>query len=174
MNKYLSVKIFQVYSSIATASCFIVNYIVFWHTGAGIYLHHGGGQVIPNNSLITTTNPSGRIPRFRCLSGSSTSNVGKLIDPNGKDITKSRSDPFVASNYERGSLVVSNVRPLVAADVGIYTCRIPDENGVSVDVNFGLYLSSISSKNYVTGGGGGGGGLIGGFFIVFFTQVVLL
>ena len=115
-------------------------------------MHHGGGRVIPNNSLITTTNPSGRIPRFRCLSGSSTSNVGKLIDPNGKDITNSRSDPFVVSNYEGGSLVVSNVRPLVAADVGIYTCRIPDENGVSVDVNFGLYLSSTSSNNWGRGG----------------------
>ena len=42
--------------------------------------------------------------------------------------------------------MVTNVRPLVAADVGIYTCRIPDENGVSVDINFGLYLSSTSSK----------------------------
>lgn len=133
------------------------NYLPHNNIGAGIYLHHGRGRVLPNISVITTDH-SGRIPRFRCFSGSSTPNVGKLIDPRGKDITNSPSDPFIVqqgSSFEPGSLVVSSVKPLNSTDVGIYTCHIPDENGVLVDVNFGLYLSSTTSNNnsYIRGEG---------------------
>ena len=118
------------------------------HAGAGIYVvdSNNGGQVLSNNSVIIT-NPSNYIPEFRCLSGSTTPNVGNLVDPLGNDITDSFSDSLFITRgglYDPGSLHVRMIpqRPLQKADAGVYTYRTPDESGNMVDFNFGIYLSS--------------------------------
>ena len=35
---------------------------------------------------------------------------------------------------------------LTAADEGVYSCRIPDETGSDVDVNFGVYQNGFNSE----------------------------
>ena len=118
------------------------------------------------------------VPFFRCLSGSSSPNVGNLIGPHGTDITFATSDPFLVirgGSNDPGTLLVRKIRRLVSEDSGIYTYRSPDENGDIVEFHFGVYPSSnisilwnlqqlgttICSGGFRGGGGGGVGGLGG-------------
>ena len=114
-------------------------------TGAGIYVQ-SGNRVLPNNSVITTL-ARDTIPSFRCVSGSTRARVGRLIGPQGSDITFSSSDPFFVrqgTSYNPGTLSVRSVRSLRREETGIYTYRTPDENGNIVEFNFGLYHSNQS------------------------------
>ena len=112
--------------------------------GAGIYVAHGH-DALPNNGMIVAGR-GGRISEFRCISGYSRSNVGHLFDINEVDITTSNSDPFFTFRYNPGTVHVRSLRSLRSNEQGIYTCRIPDETGTTVDVNVGLYLSSNDCK----------------------------
>ena len=112
--------------------------------GARIYVAHGH-DALPNNGMIVA-GPGGRISEFRCISGYSRSNVGHLFDINEVDITTSNSDPFFTFRYNPGTVHVRSLRSLRSNEQGIYTCRIPDETGTTVDVNIGLYLSSNDCK----------------------------
>ena len=123
------------------------NLSSFFVTGAGIYVE-STDTVLPNNGLISTTKLHKNMPSFRCLSGSSQSRVGRLIDPLGNDITFSTSDPFFISQggtHDPGTLYIRSLREFEPADNGIYTYRTPDENGNIVDFNVGLYHYTISS-----------------------------
>ncbi len=118
--------------------------------GAGIFLEAPRSKVLPNNSLIVESGGYyARIPQFRGLSASNRSNVGQLIDPQGRDITSSYTDPFIVtlgSSFEPGTMRVRCYRSLQRNEVGIYTYRTPEENGRIIDVNFGLYTSNSSRK----------------------------
>lgn len=108
-----------------------------------------GDKVLANNSLISALTRN-TTPSFRCLSGSSKSNVGNLIGPGGTDITYSTSDPFFVSRggtYDPGTLLVRSARALKSKDSGIYTYRTPDENGKIVEFYFGVYFSSHTSNH---------------------------
>ena len=105
-------------------------------------------EVLPNNSLITTTSRNS-LPIIRCLSGSSQSHVGRLIGPLGNDITFSTIDPFfiiLGRATDPGTMYIRSQREFEPADSGIYTYRTPDENGNIVDINVGLYPHDNSSK----------------------------
>ena len=109
--------------------------------GAGIYVAHGH-VTLPNNGIILA-GAGGRIGEFRCISGSNRFNVGHLFDINEVDITTSSSDPFLTLRHTSpGTVQVRSIRSLRSNEQGIYTCRIPDETGTTVDVNVGLYLST--------------------------------
>ena len=116
--------------------------------GAGIHVAHGH-VALPNNGIILT-GAGRRISEFRCISGSSRSNVGHLFDVNEVDITISNSDPFFTLRHSPGTVQVRSIRHLRSSEQGIYTCRIPDETGTTVDVNVGLYLSSSNCKLRLT------------------------
>ena len=121
----------------------------FFVTGAGIYIE-STDTVLSNNSLISTSELHQNIPSFRCLSGSSQSHVGRLIDPLGNDITFSTSDPFFISRggkHNPGTLYIRSLREFEPTDSGIYIYRTPDENENFVDVNVGLYHYTTSSTN---------------------------
>ena len=108
-----------------------------------------GKKALPNNSLIVAR-VDDRISEFRCLSGSSSENVGQLINPNNDDITFFESDHFLVhkgGRYDPGLVHVRQVVPMGKEEQGIYTCRIPDERGVTVDVNVGLYLQDEAGNN---------------------------
>ena len=113
--------------------------------GAGVYVAQGH-VALPNNGIILT-GVGGRISEFRCISGSSRSNVGHLFDISEVDITTSNSDPFFTLRHSPGTVQVRSIRSLRSNEQGIYTCRIPDETGTTMDVNVGLYLSS-NNCNY--------------------------
>ena len=112
--------------------------------GAGIYVANGH-TALPNNGMIVT-GAGGRISEFRCLSGSTHPNTGHLFDINETDITLSNTDPFFTFRGSPGMVHVRSIRALASNEQGIYTCRIPDETGVTVDVNVGLYLSGSTCK----------------------------
>ena len=120
---------------------FLISFIL----GAGIYVSHGH-TALPNNGMILT-GAGGRISGFRCISGTSRSNVGHLFDINEADITTSNTDPFFTFRNSPGTVHVRSLRSLLSNEQGIYTCRIPDERGTTVDVNVGLYLSTSICKS---------------------------
>ena len=113
-------------------------------SGAGIYVAHGH-DALSNNDMIVT-GAGGRISEFRCISGSSRSNIGHLFDINEVDITMSNDDPFFTFRHNPGTVHMRSLRSLRSNEQGIYTCCIPDETGTTVDVNVGLYLSSNNCK----------------------------
>ena len=112
--------------------------------GAGIYVS-SGHTALPNNGMILT-DAGERISGFRCISGSHRSSIGHLFDMNEVDITTSNSDPFFTFRNSPGTVHVRSLRSLRTNEQGIYTCRIPDETGTTVDVNVGLYLSTNICK----------------------------
>ena len=117
--------------------------------GGGIYVESPRNESLPNNGLIMASSISGRIPSLRALSGSNRSNVGQLIDPLGNDITHSYYGPFLVllgGSDDPGTMYVICLRELQQQDFGIYTYRTPDEASDLIDVNFGIYSSSSSSK----------------------------
>ena len=122
----------------------VVSYYGYDLAGAGIYVQ-SGNRVLPNNSVITTL-ARGTIPSFRCLSGSTRARVGRLIGPQGSDITFSSPDPFFVRQGTSGTLSVRSVRSLRREETGIYTYRTPDENGNIVQFNIGLYHSNQSGS----------------------------
>ena len=116
--------------------------------GAGFYVT-AGQRALPNNSLIVA-DAYNRISEFRCLSGSSRSEVGQLLNPAGKDITLVDNDHFLVRRggvFDPGLVHIRRIVPLSSEEQGVYTCRIPDENGAGVDVNVGLYLKELAGKN---------------------------
>ena len=116
-------------------------------TGAGFHVS-AGQKTLPNNSLIVA-GADNRISEFRCLSGSSSPDVGQLINSQNEDITHDDSDSFLVrkgGRYDPGLVHVRRIVPLASEEQGVYTCRIPDEGGVTVDVNVGLYLKDSAGK----------------------------
>ena len=103
----------------------------------------GSHSAIPNNGMIMAGS-SGRISEFYCVSGSKQTNVGHLFDMDEADITTSSSDPFLTNRHSRGMVRVRCLRSLLSTEQGIYTCRIPDETGATVEVNVGLYLAGTA------------------------------
>lgn len=107
-----------------------------------------GQKALPNNDLIIA-DAYNRISEFRCLSGSSSSEVGQLLSPAGKDITFDDSDHFLVrrgGTYDPGLVHVRRIVPLSNEEQGVYTCRIPDETGTAIDVNVGLYLNESAGN----------------------------
>ena len=123
-------------------TCHVNN--LYFMLGAGIHVAHGH-VALPNNGIILT-GAGGQISEFRCISGSSHSNVGHLFDINEVDITISNSDPFFTLRHSPGTVQVRSIRRLRSSEQGIYTCRIPDETWTTVNVNVGLYLNSSNCK----------------------------
>ena len=104
---------------------------------------------LPNNSFIVT-NANGGINEIHCSSGSQTSGVGQLISPNEQDITYSSIDPFdviVGDIGNPGSLIIRQAQghSVTATFNGMYTCVLPDENGMENYIHFGLYPQEFMS-----------------------------
>lgn len=111
----------------------------------------GNPGPLPNNTVIVADN-FGRIPRLQCISGSEIPNVGHWITPSGQDATQSATDPFdvaLGSRNDPGFFNIS-LHPgqfITFSDQGVYTCRIPDEAGVTRSVFVGIYLAALTSKS---------------------------
>ena len=79
-------------------------------------------------------------------------NIGTLIGLDESNVTTS--DVFDITNPQPGELLVES-RPmaqsdLTASDQGVYTCRIPLQNGTIKNINIGIYLSGFNSKQCVS------------------------
>ena len=118
--------------------------------GAGIYAS-SAHEALMNNSLIKAD--SSQHFEFRCMSGSKQGGVGHFIGRNGRDITYQFGRPFYVSIggvHNPGLIHVRSYRTLSMSYQGVYTCRIPDENGNLVDINVGLYRYEFNSESLIT------------------------
>ena len=123
-------------------------YVYYMFVGAGIYVTEGQ-KSLPNNGIIVAPNSTNRISEFRCLSGSKRSSVGHIIGVNGTDIIHDRSDPFYITRGRKinpGMIHVRSIKRLTSRYEGVYTCRIPNENGHYKEVNVGLYQQSTAGE----------------------------
>ena len=127
--------------------------IVFFSAGSGIHVFNGapptGSQ--PNNGLVISIDvTSGRRFRFFCRSDSLTLNVGELIGLDDNVITTSTSFIGFETPGNGGELRMENTvgsqQALTADQQGIYTCRIPLQNGTNTSINIGLYPDEFTSE----------------------------
>lgn len=114
-------------------------------TYAGVSLYLEGTGLISNNSIVEVLS-SGSNRQLQCISASRSANVGRLILPNGGDIT-SHSSVTVGDSTDPGfvSLGLQNSATLTSSNQGVYRCIIPDENGVQQYLHFGLYHGRFNS-----------------------------
>ena len=78
--------------------------------------------------------------------------IGHWISPNRVDLTNVTIDPFdviVGTEQDTGSLVIRQRfgHVVTVSFQGIYTCIIPDENGVQTYHHIGIYQHGFNSKN---------------------------
>ncbi len=126
---------------------------LYTSTGAGIHVFRGNSTgdrgSLSNNGIIiaNNTDPQYRF-RFACRSDSMKENVGTLIGLDGTNVTTG--GVFEITNPQVGELRVEGISMkqsnLTASDQGVYTCRIPLQNGEMTDINVGIYPSGFSSK----------------------------
>ena len=81
-------------------------------------------------------------------------NVGSWIAPSGQDITTSSTDPFdviVGGDSNPGylSILQASGHFLTASFQGIYSCILPDENGVERQLNVGVYPNGFNGKTTI-------------------------
>ena len=104
---------------------------------------------LPSNSLVISNNPgSGFRLRIFCRSDSMSENVGQLIGLDGE--TTSSNNFFAIGRQQPGELSIENrvgsQNSLATSQQGVYTCRIPLQNGKMREFNFGIYPNGFSSK----------------------------
>ena len=103
------------------------------------------------NNTIVTADTDQTISDLQCSSGSTVPNVGRWIAPNGNDLTNSTVDPFrVVQGNERdpGSLIIQQATGHIITNSfqGVYTCILPDENGMQSYIHVGIYRNGFSCK----------------------------
>ena len=119
--------------------------------GAGIF---GGGRTsstdrrpIPNNGLIVSGS-DGLL--MVCASNSSQSGVGMITGLDGNSLSIGTTgvwrvvNPFRRPGVLRLQTISSS--SITAADQGIYTCTIPDNNDNQFTINVGLYPSGFMGE----------------------------
>ena len=117
---------------------------------SGTGLHYVGSGILENNTFITADS-SGRVNDLHCSSDSVTPNVGRWIAPNGVDLTNSSADPFevtVGDTQDPGSLVIQlrNGHIVSRSFQGVYTCVLPNQDGVQTYLRVGIYQNGFNSK----------------------------
>ena len=142
-----------VVSIVAVGRQLFQRFYLYTSTGAGIHVFRGNSTgdlgSLSNNEIIiaSNTDPQYRF-RFVCRSDSMKENVGTLIGPDGTNVTTGGA--FRITHPQAGELFVEsrpmNESNLTASDQGVYTCRIPLQNGTIKDINIGIYPSGFSSK----------------------------
>ena len=113
-------------------------------------IHYPGVGLLGNNTIVTADTDQ-TISDLQCSSGSTVPNVGHWIAPNGNDVTNSTVDPFhVIQGDERdpGSLIIQQATGHIITNSlqGVYTCILPDENGMQSYLHVGIYRNGFSCK----------------------------
>ena len=109
--------------------------------GAGLW---GMSQPISNNSALIADS-AGQIGTIYCHSASEQPHIGRWISPAGNDITFTSTDGFDVDFhsgsfiYSYTTLALSSGFSLSSADQGVYSCQIPDENGIQNTLHIGIY-----------------------------------
>ncbi len=106
---------------------------------------------LPNNGVVialSTRTSESLTFAFKCRSGSRTDrSVRQFI---GLDGQPRSTDGGLRVGFPRhpSAIAVNNIgRPdLSAGEEGVYTCRMLDENGDTVDANVGIYRNGFNSE----------------------------
>ena len=102
---------------------------------------------LPNNSLVISRSSTSTVRvRFLCSSTSVSSGVGKLIGLGGSPVASTN---FFIDLIQLGTVEVVNTNQNInigSGNQGVFTCRIPDENGRTVDINIGIYSNDIQCE----------------------------
>ena len=117
-------------------------------TGTGV--SYEGFGLVPNNSFITT-DATGTITHLQCVSSSRLANIGQWIAPSGEDITSKPADPFDVTHGGETDPGFLSIRQAIGHSIttsfqGVYSCIIPDEDGLDSYLHVGIYPDSFSSK----------------------------
>jgi hypothetical protein len=100
--------------------------------------------VIQNNSIVQISAP-GTVGQLQCISASRLNNIGQIVAPNRNDITNHPSIVTTGNITDPGFLSL-DFTSLTRSDQGVYTCIIPDENGVQQYLHFGIYYGRLNGK----------------------------
>ena len=117
---------------------------------SGTGVSYIGTGLLENNTFITTDS-MGTFSDIHCSSDSRAPYVGQWIAPSGVDITNATTDPFevdIGDQRDPGSLVIQqrNGHIVTRSFQGVYTCIIPDKDGVEAYWHVGIYSNGFNSK----------------------------
>lgn len=113
-------------------------------------IHYIGVGLLENNTIVTADTDQ-TISELHCSSGSTVPNVGRWIAPNGNDLTNNTVDPFQViqgNGRDPGSLIIQQATGHIITNSfqGVYTCILPDENGIQNYLRVGIYQNGFSCK----------------------------
>ena len=116
-------------------------------TGTGLW---GSSQPISNNSAVIADS-AGQIGTIYCHSASQQPHIGRWISQAGNDITFTSTDAFDIGLHSGDfpsytPLTLSTGFVLMAADQGVYSCQIPDENGTQSTLHIGIYSNGYGGN----------------------------
>ena len=105
--------------------------------------------ILSNNSAILYHPPSCSdcLVEFYCISNSTLSGIGDLVLPDGSIVHTDSSGLSVERlPFSTLHIQVSNSQ----AVTGLYTCRLPDSNGNSLETTIGLYNRTLGEFTCVS------------------------
>ena len=112
---------------------------VLFYVGAGIFAND---NPVSNNSVVLADR-NNEIGTIYCSSGSRSSGIGQWYAPNGVAITESSTlFSVVRGGGDFPAFVGLQLRAnqsLTQFFEGVYTCIIPDENGISRSLHIGIF-----------------------------------
>lgn len=120
------------------------------HKIIGVGIHYLGVGLLDNNTFVTADTDQ-TLSDLHCSSGSTMPNAGRWIAPNGNDLTNSTVDPFnIIQGDERdpGSLIIQQAPGHIITNSfqGVYTCVLPNDNGVLSYIHVGIYRSGFNCE----------------------------
>ena len=124
-------------------------------TGAGIHVfqsdERGPKHALTNNSFLIARSNGVRF-RFVCRSNATRTNIGYFIGLRGNRFNGNQFfEVTISENSQPAEVLVSNSaeagkQAITDGQQGIYSCRIPDDNGVEIEIGIGVYPSGFNSK----------------------------
>ena len=123
------------------------TYSILLFLGVGLW----GSDPLPNGSAFIA-NATGYIGIVYCHSASRQPLTAQWIGPSGSDITDISTDSFVITSHSGEFPSYSQLQlgaglSFTSAEQGIYSCLLPDENGVQRTVNVGIYPYGYASEH---------------------------
>ena len=126
-----------------------IYYII---TGVQLYLPYEN-RIIPDFSIIYAgqfhngdRNGDGTDDYLWCQSANNGSNIGLWYYPNGTQVPLFNSQSPIFSKRLTGKIALARKLSILGYE-GLYTCIIPDENGVNQTLVVGAYTNYAYSNN---------------------------
>ena len=88
----------------------------------------------------------GNSQQLQCVSASATVRMVQFVAPNGTDISNDSSTVTFGDANDPGFLSVQLTSSSINAHQGVYTCIIPDEDGVVQYLHVGIYYGRLNSR----------------------------